>query len=139
MAISRATALLVLAFSVGALGVSRPAIDSFDYIIIGAGTSGLVVANRLSENASVTVAVIEPGNDERDNPNVTTTVFGAGLNTPVDWVYSSVNQSRAGNRPFDLHAGKAWGGTSAINGKKIARGGDRCYRAPSAVVTRHEY
>ncbi|KAH6632868.1 glucose oxidase [Chaetomium tenue] len=122
MAIIRAAALLVLASSVGVSGVSRPAIDSYDYIIIGAGTSGLVVANRLSEEASVTVAVIEPGSDERDNPNVTTTVFGTGLNTPVDWVYSSVNQSRAGNRAFDLHAGKAWGGTSAINGMTYIRG-----------------
>ena len=115
MAIGRA-AILVLACSVGA---SRAELESYDYIIIGAGTSGLVVANRLSEQPSVRVAVIEPGSDERDNANVTTTVFGAGLNTPIDWLYSTVNQSGAGNRAFDLHAGKAWGGTSAINGEQI--------------------
>lgn len=106
--------LLVLACSVGA---STAGIKSYDYIIVGAGTSGLVVANRLSEVPSVTVAVIEPGSDERDNANVTTTVFGAGLNTPVDWLYSTVKQFGAGDRPLDLHAGKAWGGTSTINGE----------------------
>ncbi|KAK3293787.1 glucose oxidase [Chaetomium fimeti] len=119
IAISRVGALLALTCSVGA---SRTAVESFDYIVIGAGTSGLVVANRLSEQSSVTVAVIEPGNDERNNANVTTTLFGAGLNTPVDWLYSTVKQSGAGNRAFDLHAGKAWGGTSAINGMTYIRG-----------------
>jgi choline dehydrogenase-like flavoprotein len=126
MAIGRAAIFLVLAYGVGA---SRVAIESYDYIIIGAGTSGLVVASRLSEQPSVTVAVIEPGCDERDNVNVTTTVFGAGLNTPVDWLYSTVNQSAAGNKAFDLHAGKAWGGTSTINGEQVARGCDICYHA----------
>jgi choline dehydrogenase-like flavoprotein len=107
--------VLALACSVGK---STAAVEeSFDYIIVGAGTSGLVVANRLSEDPSVTVAIIEPGSDERDNINVTATAsFGASFNTPMDWAYSTVKQPDAGNRAFPLHAGKAWGGTSTING-----------------------
>jgi len=94
-------------------------VDSFDYIIVGAGTSGLVVANRLSENPLVTVAVIEPGTDQRDNANVTeTAAFGSAFGTSIDWGYSTVKQTNAGGRALPLHAGKAWGGTSTINGEK---------------------
>jgi choline dehydrogenase-like flavoprotein len=107
--------VLALACSVGKS--TAAVVESFDYIIVGAGTSGLVVANRLSEDPSVTVAVIEPGSDERDNVNVTATgSFGASFNTPMDWAYSTVEQPDAGNRALPLHAGKAWGGTSTING-----------------------
>lgn len=91
----------------------------FDYIIVGAGTCGLVVANRLSENPSVTVAVVEPGSDERDNINVTATDrFSQAFNTPIDWAYQTVKQPGASNRVLPLHQGKAWGGTSTINGEQ---------------------
>jgi len=108
------TVLLSLALRACASGAC---LESFDYIIIGAGTSGLVIANRLSENPSVTVAVIEPGTDQRNNSNVTSTEFGKGLDTPIDWNYASIRQPNAGNRTFAMHAGKAWGGTSTINGE----------------------
>lgn len=91
--------------------------DSADYIIVGAGTSGLVVANRLSEDTSVNVVVIEPGTDQRNNPNVTDTdKFSLAFNTPIDWVYLTTAQLGAGGRALELHQGKAWGGTSTING-----------------------
>ncbi len=93
------------------------ATEAVDYIIVGAGTSGLVLANRLSENPSVTVTVIEPGTDERNNINVTgTDKFSQAFNTHIDWQYSTVKQPRADNRILSLHQGKAWGGTSTING-----------------------
>ncbi len=47
---------------------STAAGKTFDYIIIGGGLAGITVAARLSENASVTVLVIEVGNDDRNNP-----------------------------------------------------------------------
>ncbi len=94
-------------------------VDSFDYIIVGAGTSGLVVANRLSENPSVTVAVIEPGTDQRDNANVTRDgCLWQCVWHLIDWGYSTVKQTNAGGSTLPLHAGKAWGGTSTINGEK---------------------
>lgn len=110
--------LLASAYAVGkaAAGV----IESFDYIIVGAGTSGLVVANRLSEDPTVTVAVIEPGSDQRDNVNVTsTTAFGNAFGTAIDWAYSTTKQHDAGDKALPLHAGKAWGGTSTINGEQV--------------------
>lgn len=60
---------------------------TFDYVIVGGGTAGLVVANRLSETPTVRVAVIEAGGDERSNPNVTVaTSYLKAYNTPIDWV-----------------------------------------------------
>lgn len=91
--------------------------ESYDYIVIGAGTSGLVIANRLSEDASVTVAVIEPGADERDNPLVTDpTKFGQAFGTAIDWQYKVRAQPGTANRELVLRQGKAWGGTSVLNG-----------------------
>ncbi len=104
--------LLALACSVAAAAVE------YDFVVVGAGTAGLVIAARLSENPKVTVAVIEPGTDQRDNVLVTeTNSSGSAFGTPLDWGYSTVVQPDAGNRSLGLHAGKAWGGTSAINGK----------------------
>jgi choline dehydrogenase-like flavoprotein len=90
---------------------------SFDYVIIGAGTSGLVVANRLSEDPMVTVVVIEAGTDQRNNPNVTDpSNFTKAFGTSIDWQYKTKKQASAGNRELTVPQGKAWGGTSAING-----------------------
>lgn len=95
--------------------------DIYDYIIVGAGTCGLVVANRLSEDPTVTVAVIEPGGDERHNPNVySRDNFMKAFDTPIDWNYTTVKQHGAANRELPLHQGKAWGGTSTINGEQTS-------------------
>ncbi|PKS05490.1 hypothetical protein jhhlp_008868 [Lomentospora prolificans] len=96
---------------------------SVDYVIIGAGTSGLVVANRLSEDPSVTVVVIEPGTDQRDNPIVSDPGrFNEAQGTALDWSYKIVDQPGADGRGLELHQGKAWGGTSTINGMTYIRG-----------------
>lgn len=90
---------------------------AFDYIIVGGGTAGLTVANRLSETAEIRVAVIEPGQDERNNPNVSdANAFLLALDTPIDWAYQTAPQIGAGDRQLEYHSGKALGGTSTING-----------------------
>ncbi|KAK7755135.1 hypothetical protein SLS62_002950 [Diatrype stigma] len=97
---------------------------AFDYVIAGAGTCGLVLANRLSEDPHVRVAVIEAGDDVRNNPNVTEiTAFGNALNTPIAWQYSTVPQVKAGNKSIAYYGGKAIGGTSTINGKFLHSSG----------------
>ncbi|KAI1375851.1 putative GMC oxidoreductase [Hypoxylon crocopeplum] len=97
--------------------------ESFDYVIAGAGTCGLVLANRLSEDPNVRVAVIEPGGDVRNNPNVTdVTGFTQALNTDIDWQYSTTPQPGGSNMSIPFHAGKAIGGTSTINGMTYIRG-----------------
>ncbi|KAH8846839.1 hypothetical protein MCOR27_010750 [Pyricularia oryzae] len=96
--------------------------ETFDYVVVGAGTAGLVIANRLSENSAVTVAVIEPGGDERENPQVkSASSFLQAFNTRVDWNYRTVNQPFVNNRPQQYHQGKGIGGTSIINGMNYIR------------------
>jgi choline dehydrogenase len=96
---------------------ARAACEMFDYIIAGAGTCGLVLANRLSEDPKIRVAVIEPGGDVRDNVNVTDPgLFTVAFDTSIDWQYATTPQAAAGNRSLPWHAGKAIGGTSTING-----------------------
>ncbi|KAF1847977.1 GMC oxidoreductase [Cucurbitaria berberidis CBS 394.84] len=99
---------------------------TFDYVIVGSGPAGLVIANRLSADPKVTVAVIEAGDSAYSNPNVTTlpkliTEYGAGLDTSVDWSYSSAPQTYMFNRTLPYHAGKALGGTTTINGMTFLR------------------
>ena len=99
------------------------AIDSnhFDYVILGGGTAGLVVASRLSEDPNVTVAVIEAGDFERNNPNVTSIVsLGLAKDTRVDWQYESTPQTFAANQTLIWSAGKGLGGSSLINGMSSA-------------------
>lgn len=89
----------------------------YDYIVVGGGTSGLVVANHLSEDYNVSVAVIEAGGVELYDKNITeTSNYMASFGTAVDWQYESVPQMYAGNATQVLRAGKALGGTSDING-----------------------
>lgn len=96
----------------------------FDYIIAGGGTCGLLLANRLSADPSTTVLVIEPGQDVRNNPNVTIPanfLSGSLANTSIDWAYLTEPQRGAANRTLELHSGRALGGSSTINGMTYIR------------------
>ncbi|KAF4167606.1 hypothetical protein CNMCM6936_004663 [Aspergillus lentulus] len=111
------------------LAVAAPLSNStspkYDYIIIGGGTSGLAVANRLSVDPSVNVLVLEAGGSVRNNANVTNVDgYGLAFGTDIDWQYQSVNQPYAGNLSQVLRAGKALGGTSTINGMAYTRAQD---------------
>lgn len=91
--------------------------QEYDFIVVGGGTSGLVVANRLSEDPSISVAIIEAGESVFNNTNVTSTSgYGLALGTSIDWAYESTPQMYAGNKSQTLRAGRALGGTSTING-----------------------
>lgn len=89
-----------------------------DYIIIGGGTSGLVVANRVSEDPDVQVLVLEAGKDLSADPRVNTpALFTALMGSDADWQHQSVPQSGLGGRVIREPQGKALGGSSAINGQ----------------------
>ncbi|KAL7940798.1 hypothetical protein V8C42DRAFT_206978 [Trichoderma barbatum] len=91
--------------------------DTYDYIIVGGGTAGLVVASRLTEDIDVTVLVVEAGKDHQDDPLVSTPGFLAMLcgNDNYDWRFRSTPQGGLGNRAVSLARGKGLGGSSAIN------------------------
>ncbi|TDZ73410.1 Glucose oxidase [Colletotrichum trifolii] len=109
-------------FAAAALSYPTASNDRFDYVIIGGGTSGLVVANRLSELKNVTVAVIEAGGSVYDNANVTDLGgYGKAFGTSIDYAYETVGQKYGGNKTQTLRAGKALGGTSTINGMAYTR------------------
>ncbi|KAJ5125092.1 Glucose-methanol-choline oxidoreductase N-terminal [Penicillium bovifimosum] len=94
----------------------------YDFVIVGGGTSGLVIANRLSELRDVTVAVIEAGDSVLNNHNVSTvTGYGRAFGTEIDWAYQTEDQTYAGGGKQTMRAGKAIGGTSTINGMSYTR------------------
>ncbi|KAF2117650.1 GMC oxidoreductase [Lophiotrema nucula] len=85
-------------------------------------TSGLLVANRLSANPNTRVVLIEPGSDDRNNPNVTDPLNrDENANSPIDWSYESTPQSRLNDRSVEFTAGKIVGGSSMINGMMYIR------------------
>lgn len=89
-----------------------------DYIIIGGGTSGLVVANRLSEDPAVQVLVLEAGDDLTADPRVNVPAFWTSLiGSDATWQYQTVPQPGLGGRSIRAPQGKALGGSSAINGQ----------------------
>lgn len=93
--------------------------SDYDYIIVGGGTAGLTVANRLSEDPSVSILVIEPGQAEFDNPDVTDiSRLAYTYDSPIDWAYETTKQSFGGRRQI-MRAGKALGGTSVMNGASV--------------------
>jgi choline dehydrogenase-like flavoprotein len=88
----------------------------FDYLIIGGGTAGLVVAARLSEDPSIAVGVLEAGSAFLDLPSVKVPGrYGETLETPLDWQYRTISQVKLGGRSLAWPRGKVLGGTSALN------------------------
>ena len=95
-------------------------VESFDYVIVGGGTCGLVLANRLSQDPDTIVAVIDPGADERSNPLVRELAPSVPLfqSLLTNWNYQTLPQANASGRVLDLHSGKGLGGSSLINGNR---------------------
>ncbi|KAK6336204.1 hypothetical protein TWF696_001767 [Orbilia brochopaga] len=106
----------------------------FDYIIIGGGTAGLVVANRLSAKPWIKVGVLEAGADGLDDPIIYTPGFvGQAVGTSYDWNFATTPQSELNNRPLSWSRGKVLGGSSAINFFVWMRGNQEDYDAWSSL------
>jgi choline dehydrogenase-like flavoprotein len=102
----------------------------FDYLIIGGGTAGLVVAARLSENPNITVGVIEAGPAAFDEPLINIPgKFGESLGSKYDWQFETIPQPGIGGRKLSFPRGKVLGGTSALNFMTWNRGNREDYDA----------
>ncbi|RPD66362.1 alcohol oxidase [Lentinus tigrinus ALCF2SS1-7] len=90
---------------------------TFDYVVVGGGTAGLVVAARLNEDPHVTVAVIEAGIHYVDEPLVDTPeMFGQAIGNPkFDWNFVTAPQRGLNNGVVQYPRGKMLGGSSGLN------------------------
>jgi choline dehydrogenase len=95
----------------------------FDYVIVGAGSAGCVLANRLSEDPSHRVCLIEAGpRDTSPLIRIPLGVMALFEHKRLNWRFFTVPQAHAGNRKIYTPRGKVLGGTSAINGMVYVRG-----------------
>ncbi len=96
--------------------------ESFDYIVVGAGSAGCVLANRLTEDPAVSVLLLEAGPaDDADEIHIPA-AWGQLLRTRWDWRYETTPQKQLGERPAFWPRMKALGGCSSMNAMIYIRG-----------------
>jgi choline dehydrogenase len=99
----------------------------YDYVIVGAGSAGCVLADRLSEDPDVRVLLLEAGGTDEDELVQIPAAFGALLRTDRDWDHSTAPESECDNRRLYLPRGKVLGGCSSTNAMVYIRGNRRDY------------
>jgi choline dehydrogenase len=102
--------------------------EIFDYIIIGAGSAGCVLANRLSNNPKISVLLLEAGGKDT-NPwiHIPVGYFKTMHNPKTDWCFKIQSDQGLGGREMNYPRGKTLGGSSSINGLLYIRGQSNDY------------
>ncbi|KAF2719296.1 GMC oxidoreductase [Polychaeton citri CBS 116435] len=146
---TRALSLALLSLSCLASPVVEKRDATYDYVIVGGGTAGLVLAERLTENPDITVAVIEAGTYYQiTNPILSSTPAGdsfwcgsspADTNPLVDWNFVTQPQAGANGRSIHYARGKCLGGSSARNFMIYQRGTVGSYQQWADAVGDQSY
>ncbi|WP_395069067.1 GMC family oxidoreductase [Paraburkholderia silvatlantica] len=97
--------------------------QNFDYIIVGAGSAGCVLARRLSADPQSRVLVLEAGGDDRDvRVHIPLTAASLWFDPAFNWGYASEPEGCCDERRIPIPRGKLLGGSSSINGMFYVRG-----------------
>jgi choline dehydrogenase len=103
--------------------------DQFDYIIVGAGSAGCVLANRLSADPAVRVAVVEAGPRDRSINIRIPPAFPKLFHSKYEWGLATVSQPELKAREMYWPRGKTLGGSSSLNAMMWVRGAQADYDA----------
>src|SRR6202789_3130715 len=101
--------------------------QTFDYIVVGAGSAGSVLANRLSADGKHKVLVLEAGRESHPWSRIPVGFARLIENPAANWLYSSEPDEGTGQRRIPIPRGKLLGGSSSINGMVFVRGQSQDY------------
>jgi choline dehydrogenase len=96
--------------------------DAYDYIVVGAGSAGCVLANRLSEDPSVRVLLLEAGGPGRSLKIKIPAAFPKQFHTKLDWAFETDPEPHVDGRCLFMPRGKGLGGSSSMNAMLYVRG-----------------